>query len=40
VQGQAKEDGSIGEQIRVLNLSSGKEVYAKVLDENTVHVDF
>jgi flagella basal body P-ring formation protein FlgA len=39
-QGQAKEDGSVGEHIRVLNLSSGKEVYAKVLDENTVRVDF
>ena len=40
VQGQAKEDGSVGEHIRVLNLSSGKEVFAKVLDENTVRVDF
>jgi len=40
VQGQAKEDGAVGEQIRVLNLSSRKEVYAKVLDENTVRVDF
>jgi flagella basal body P-ring formation protein FlgA len=40
VQGQAKEDGAVGEHIRVLNLSSGKEVFAKVLDENTVRVDF
>jgi flagella basal body P-ring formation protein FlgA len=40
VQGQAKEDGSVGEHIRVLNLSSRKEVYAKVLDANTVRVDF
>jgi flagella basal body P-ring formation protein FlgA len=40
VQGQAKEDGSVGKHIRVLNLSSGKEVYAKVLDESTVRVDF
>jgi flagella basal body P-ring formation protein FlgA len=40
VPGQAKEDGAVGEQIRVLNLSSRKEVYAKVLDEHTVRVDF
>jgi flagellar basal body P-ring formation protein FlgA len=39
-QGQAKEDGTVGEQVRVLNLSSRKEVYAKVIDENTVRVDF
>lgn len=40
VQGQAREDGAVGDHIRVVNLSSGKEVYAKVLDDNTVRVDF
>jgi flagellar basal body P-ring formation protein FlgA len=39
-QGQAKEDGAVGNQIRVMNLSSRKDVYAKVVDENTVRVDF
>jgi len=40
VQGQAKEDGAVGEQIRVVNLSSRKEVYGRVIDEHTVRVDF
>jgi len=39
-QGQAKEDGVHGGQIRILNLSSHKEIYAKVVDESTVRVDF
>jgi flagellar basal body P-ring formation protein FlgA len=40
MQGQAKEDGAVGEQIRVVNLASRKEIYGRVIDENTVHVDF
>ena len=39
-QGQAKADGAQGEQIRVVNLASRREIYARVVDENTVHVDF
>jgi flagella basal body P-ring formation protein FlgA len=39
-QGQAREDGAVGQQIRVVNLASRKEVYAKVIDEHTVRVDF
>lgn len=39
-QGQAKADGAQGEQIRVVNLASRKEIYARVVDENTVRVDF
>jgi flagella basal body P-ring formation protein FlgA len=40
MQGQAKEDGAVGEQIRVVNLASRKEIYGRVIDENTVRVDF
>lgn len=40
VKGQAKEDGAVGNHIRVMNLSSRKEVHAKMIDENTVRVDF
>jgi flagellar basal body P-ring formation protein FlgA len=40
VQGEAKEDGAVGEQIRIVNLSSRKEVYGRVIDEHTVRVDF
>jgi flagella basal body P-ring formation protein FlgA len=40
MQGQAKEDGAVGEQIRLVNLSSRKEIYGRVIDENTVRVDF
>ncbi|MBI3327987.1 MAG: flagellar basal body P-ring formation protein FlgA [Nitrospinae bacterium] len=39
-QGQAKGDGARGEQIRVVNLSSRKEIYAEVVDASTVRVDF
>ena len=38
--GEAKEDGRKGEQIRLVNLSSRKEVSGKVLDTNTVQIDF
>jgi flagellar basal body P-ring formation protein FlgA len=40
VQGEAKEDGALGEQIRIVNLSSRKEIYGRVIDEHTVRVDF
>jgi flagella basal body P-ring formation protein FlgA len=38
--GEAKEDGRKGERIRLVNLSSRKEVSGKVLDLNTVQIDF
>ncbi len=39
-QGEVKEDGHEGERIRVVNTSSKKEVYGRVLDSHTVQVDF
>jgi len=38
--GEVKEDGRRGDRIRVLNLSSKKEVHGRVLDNHTVQVDF
>jgi flagellar basal body P-ring formation protein FlgA len=38
--GEAKEEGRRGERIKLVNLSSKKEVYGKVLDTSTVQVDF
>lgn len=38
--GEAKEDGRRGERVRLTNLSSKKEVIGRVLDMNTVQVDF
>lgn len=39
-QGEVKEDGREGDRIRVVNTSSRKEVYGRVLDAQTVQVDF
>lgn len=38
IMGTAKEDGMLGDSIRVLNRSSGKEIYAKVIGNGTVSV--
>jgi flagellar basal body P-ring formation protein FlgA len=38
--GEAKEDGRAGERIRVINISSQKEVFGRVVDGHTVQVDF
>ncbi len=38
--GKAKEDGRLGEVIRVVNLASKREVYARVVSEDTVEVSF
>lgn len=38
--GEVKEDGRKGERIRVINISSKKEVQGRVLDNHTVQVDF
>ncbi len=38
--GQVKKKGRLGEQIPVVNLDSNKVIYARVLDANTVKVDF
>lgn len=38
--GEVKENGRRGERIRVVNLDSNKEIYARVLDGNTVRVEF
>ena len=39
-QGEVREDGREGDRIRVVNTSSKKEVYGRVLDGHTVEVDF
>ena len=39
-QGEVKEDGREGDRIRVVNTSSKREVYGRVLDSQTVQVDF
>ncbi len=39
-QGEVKEDGRGGDRIRVVNTSSKKEVYGRILDAQTVQVDF
>ena len=38
--GQASKGGYRGERIQVVNLDSKKQVYARVVDSNTVQVDF
>ena len=38
--GELLESGNPGDRIRVLNKASGKEVYATVVDANTVNVSF
>lgn len=38
--GEVKEDGRKGDRVRVVNISSKKEVYGRVLDNHTVQVDF
>jgi flagella basal body P-ring formation protein FlgA len=38
--GEVKEDGRKGDRIRVINISSKKDVYGRVLDNHTVQVDF
>lgn len=38
--GELLESGNPGDRVRVLNVASGKEVYATVLDANTVGVSF
>jgi len=38
--GEVKEVGRKGDRIKLVNLSSNKEVYGRVLDANTVQVDF
>lgn len=38
--GEAREDGRKGDRIRVVNISSKKEVSGRVLDNHTVQVDF
>jgi flagellar basal body P-ring formation protein FlgA len=39
-QGQVKKKGRLGERIPVVNVGSKKIVYARVIDSNTVKVDF
>jgi flagellar basal body P-ring formation protein FlgA len=38
--GEVKEDGRKGDRVKLVNLSSKKEVYGRVADANTVLVDF
>jgi flagellar basal body P-ring formation protein FlgA len=38
--GMAKENGAAGDRIRVMNLRSNKIIYAQVLDQQTVQVEF
>lgn len=38
--GEVKEEGRQGEIVKVLNISSKKEIYGRVLDKETVQVDF
>ena len=40
VQGEARNPGAMGELIRVKNLMSRKEIFAKVLDSGTVEVNY
>ena len=39
-QGVAKEDGGIGERIRIVNTNSSKVIYARIMDAHTVSVQF
>ena len=38
--GEAKEEGRRGDRVKLVNLSSKKEVYGRVLDGNTIQIDF
>jgi flagella basal body P-ring formation protein FlgA len=38
--GESKEEGRRGERVKLLNLSSKREVYGRVLDSKTVAIDF
>jgi flagella basal body P-ring formation protein FlgA len=38
--GQVKKRGRLGELIPVINMDSKKILYARVIDSNTVKVDF
>jgi flagella basal body P-ring formation protein FlgA len=38
--GEVKEEGRRGDRVKLVNLSSKKEVYGRVLDANTVQIDF
>jgi len=38
--GEVKESGSRGERVKVVNLNSNKEIFARVLDSKTVRVEF
>ena len=38
--GELKEGGRRGERVRLLNVTSNREVYGRVLDASTVQVDY
>ena len=38
--GEVKESGGMGDRVKVVNLSSNKEIFARVLDSKTVRVEF
>jgi flagella basal body P-ring formation protein FlgA len=38
--GEAREDGSVGDTIRIVNLNSKKSLYGSVVDASTIRVDF
>ncbi len=38
--GEVKESGGIGDRVKVVNLSSNKEIFARILDSKTVQVEF
>ncbi len=38
--GEAKEDGRSGDRIKVVNISSQKEVYGRVIDAQTIQVNY
>ena len=38
--GEVKESGGTGDRVKVVNLSSNKEIFARVLDSKTVRVEF
>lgn len=38
--GKARQNGYLGDRIRVLNIGSKREIYARVVDKSTVEVEF
>jgi len=38
--GEVRKSGRRGERVKVINLNSNKKIFARVIDENTVRVDF